>query len=888
MIEINAGGDASGILQAYFNGRKGKIHQTSLHSEFLIKLVSQIVNISQKVSNQEKKQWISLLFNAGFTRSHIKQMGYDIGEAVWRNCKNVVEPFQKKKERKKKNNEQLISLLEFFLNDDNNTQISPQKNYKNKEIRCFSMTRWQLFLKFKLQYPTIKIGKDTFYKILKKNLKQFQKPNKRTDMCIYCARGKLFEHASGNSFHFSESKKNELIKTYENHRKMKSELKEIYDTSILNLNGGECIINIDFKENVALNQSSDEVGYDWYNKPQRTILGITLSYLNNKKIERFYFDIISEVLNHNGAFVITALKKILSDPSFKKFKFTNLAFWMDNAPHFRNSRLFAYFASLKKNFSSITWEFFCENHGKSICDSRFGKIATYLSEYSKVPNNFIKGTYDLVNCIAQFDLKYSVQSKQILITKSDFDITYPACRFKNVKSGYFFEVISFGKIIRILQKATRNTEKGLEKEIKLQETKESFKIKIGTNARTDTHLTDIKLFENLTKKYEQLETLKNGEVPKRNKKRKLSQIVTEKTKSFKRPKFFEELQQPTILLTPQPTQSQLHQAIPETVQIQKKAHTWILARSQERVKTWLHTNTPQHYKIQENIQKQKRFTKQMSTRITLQSQEIQPQSQEIQPQSQETQPQQQPKSIQVKSQSPQMQSQQPQIQIKTQSSPKLQPQAQIQQQFFHSQKAQNMFFENFRLLQNKTQDSIMKHTQQKKCLNDEVINEWSKFLQCESDDIKIMNTFFFTHIQQKGPSSVLKWIDNIQNFKKIIIPIHTPGHWSLGVIDVENTHLFYLDSFLTHSDFFQVIKGFLRFFFPNTIWYETILQISQQNNSYDCGVFVCFWIHSIILKKNFIINQDEVTKYRKHMNAMFTNSSNCQHRNAKLKCTSFY
>lgn len=99
------------------------------------------------------------------------------------------------------------------------------------------------------------------------------------------------------------------METYKNHRIMKSQLKQIYDTSVLNLNGGECIINIDFKQNVSVNQCSDELGHDWYGKPQRTVFGVTITYKKNGQIEFFYFDVVSDVLNHISAFVITALKK---------------------------------------------------------------------------------------------------------------------------------------------------------------------------------------------------------------------------------------------------------------------------------------------------------------------------------------------------------------------------------------------------------------------------------------------------------------------------------------------------------------------------------------------------------------------------------------------------
>jgi hypothetical protein len=58
---------------------------------------------------------------------------------------------------------------------------------------------------------------------------------------------------------------------------------------------------------------------------------------------------------------------------------------MDNAKHFKNKELCFYFYDFYENFFKrkfeISWNFFVEGHGKSLCDARFSLISRFIKNF---------------------------------------------------------------------------------------------------------------------------------------------------------------------------------------------------------------------------------------------------------------------------------------------------------------------------------------------------------------------------------------------------------------------------------------------------------------------------------------------------------------------------
>uniref|UniRef100_A0A915D0T6 Ubiquitin-like protease family profile domain-containing protein n=1 Tax=Ditylenchus dipsaci TaxID=166011 RepID=A0A915D0T6_9BILA len=142
-------------------------------------------------------------------------------------------------------------------------------------------------------------------------------------------------------------------------------------------------------------------------------------------------------------------------------------------------------------------------------------------------------------------------------------------------------------------------------------------------------------------------------------------------------------------------------------------------------------------------------------------------------------------------------------------------------------------------------------------LNDQAINFCMQLIvqRCQSNDslpsIYVFESFFWIRLELKGPKAMLSWTTSVDvfDYEMLFLPVHTPGHWSLVMVDLENGKLLYFDSL--HSDgtkHLNLLKDFLAEFAEER-GYATVdpshwlclcpKDIPKQKNSFDCGVFVC-------------------------------------------------
>jgi hypothetical protein len=111
-----------------------------------------------------------------------------------------------------------------------------------------------------------------------------------------------------------------------------------FHAEIFNLKSQHGILLIDFKENLKLGGSPNELNQDFYNRKNCSVLGMCLIYKdNNNKIKKEYKDFFSDVLSHDGLFIKEYLHQLLSSISFPKFEY--LSIWTDNARHFHSKEI---------------------------------------------------------------------------------------------------------------------------------------------------------------------------------------------------------------------------------------------------------------------------------------------------------------------------------------------------------------------------------------------------------------------------------------------------------------------------------------------------------------------------------------------------------------------
>jgi len=107
-------------------------------------------------------------------------------------------------------------------------------------------------------------------------------------------------------------------------------------------------------------------------------------------------------------------------------------------------------------------------------------------------------------------------------------------------------------------------------------------------------------------------------------------------------------------------------------------------------------------------------------------------------------------------------------------------------------------------------------------LNDEIINCFLSLLQYKFDPtltkIYIYNSFIFSWINDGTFIKKLHWslVQKFFTFEIMFLPIHSPGHWSLVVINVQKKEVFYYDSLLLEdievtNSIFDKLSVFLKY-----------------------------------------------------------------------------
>lgn len=148
-------------------------------------------------------------------------------------------------------------------------------------------------------------------------------------------------------------------------------------------------------------------------------------------------------------------------------------------------------------------------------------------------------------------------------------------------------------------------------------------------------------------------------------------------------------------------------------------------------------------------------------------------------------------------------------------------------------------------------------------LNDEVINffttavmEQLRKRHGDSANVYIWSTHFYAKLVENDVYSyanVRRWTkrvaSNVLQFRKIIFPIHIDIHWALAVADIDKQQLAYYDS-LGHNNQ-PCLTNLLRWIRDETMdktglaldtstWdFVFPKNIPQQENSCDCGMFLC-------------------------------------------------
>ncbi|KAM0673487.1 SUMO1 sentrin specific peptidase 1 [Gurleya vavrai] len=159
--------------------------------------------------------------------------------------------------------------------------------------------------------------------------------------------------------------------------------------------------------------------------------------------------------------------------------------------------------------------------------------------------------------------------------------------------------------------------------------------------------------------------------------------------------------------------------------------------------------------------------------------------------------------------------------------------------------------------------------------NKENNKENSKENSKENNKIYVFTTYFFLQINKKGFEGVKKWTEkiNIFDYKKLIIPVHIPGHWIFILVDTLGRAITPYDPLgvLRYSEAYKIKKwleceSIYRFNKEINFKINTPYKHPLQQNGNDCGIFVIYYgkrifENKIISAENKIINT-KLLRYR--------------------------
>jgi len=160
---------------------------------------------------------------------------------------------------------------------------------------------------------------------------------------------------------------------------------------------------MDFKENLSLGHSVEEVSQDFYERPQRSYFTIVVYYEDptTKIRTKKYFDFLSSILTHDTLFVTECLESVINSEEMKELNLKKLSFWLDNGPaHFRTFEFLGKLSELRKRYL-ISLNYFVEYHGKSSCDSHFSLVSRYYSRGTSVSARSVRSTEDLMELLRE-------------------------------------------------------------------------------------------------------------------------------------------------------------------------------------------------------------------------------------------------------------------------------------------------------------------------------------------------------------------------------------------------------------------------------------------------------------------------------------------------------
>ena len=169
-------------------------------------------------------------------------------------------------------------------------------------------------------------------------------------------------------------------------------------------------------------------------------------------------------------------------------------------------------------------------------------------------------------------------------------------------------------------------------------------------------------------------------------------------------------------------------------------------------------------------------------------------------------------------------------------------------------------------------------------LNDEIINYYMQMIVARSQNdqkkfrsVYAFPSFFHKNLMNFGFDNVKRWTKKVDIFSQslILIPVNLQFHWYLVTIDNDAKKIVYYDSWgKHHKSVLEMIASYLESEHLDKKgskldlgkWSQITAQnIPQQNNGWDCGMFVCKYAEYLSRRAEFTFKQYNMPYFRRRM-----------------------
>ena len=159
-------------------------------------------------------------------------------------------------------------------------------------------------------------------------------------------------------------------------------------------------------------------------------------------------------------------------------------------------------------------------------------------------------------------------------------------------------------------------------------------------------------------------------------------------------------------------------------------------------------------------------------------------------------------------------------------------------------------------------------------LTSDIIDYIFHLIAAESESTYCFGFYFCEFLSNQGHRGVASHTTNIDifKFKKLILPVYTPDHWSCVGIDIQKQQITYFDSLRRKNQ--ELLKFLLKYLdTEHQVKRGSALKLSdwslahaddipQQSNSFDCGVFSCKFAQYFARGGVMNFKQEDMSYYR--------------------------